>query len=504
MKRVAFSVLIGLLSLASTAWSAQVNNVELSYRDGLTVARIDIDGPVRYTHLTEIPKNGRPDRLIVDVLSATHELGAKVFDELPPCIVTGIRSSQFSVTPEKIVRVVFDLSTAPLYRVTSDDRSITITFDHKEAGSFASWSTASTVAAMSSPKAPAAPVMASVKPTETKIETARTPAKSAVETNKVIESDRMLSLADSKPAAPKDQAPAPVSSPAPVPAQKVDRSLSGRNFSEAQTAPVKTAVSNAPAKEASLPVEVVAPPKKAEAAPTVAQPVKKDPVAEPKPASVTNEPPAANPPAATPQKAVEPEAEKSAKPVPSPLPPSKTKADLAQQPAPAPSTTSGQQALAQKVTKTDDPKPAPTVAKKDAAPQPSADANPRPTARFRRKGESAKIRGTMVAEFPKRLVIKYQADGRRDPFASLLDAQRTYDDPIGNRVPNVEGLRLVGIIESDGATNRALFEDKAGFSYILKSGDKVRNGYVLRVESDQVYFQIFEYGWSRTVALTME
>ena len=502
MKRVAFSVLIGLLLLASTAWSSQVNNVELSYRDGLTVARIDIDGPVRYTHLTEIPKNGRPDRLIVDVLSATHELGAKVFDDLPSCIVTGIRSSQFAVTPEKIVRVVFDLSTAPLYRVTSDDRSITITFDHKEAGSFASWSTASTVAAMNSPKAPAAPVMASVKPAEPKIEPARTPAKSAAETNQVIESDRMLSLAESKPSAPKAKAPA--SSPAPAPVQKVDRSLSGRNFSEAESSPAKPAVSNAPAKEASLPAQAVAAPKKTEKTPAVSQPVQKEPAAESNPAKVTNKPPAANTPAPTIQKGAEPEAKKTTKPVPSPVPPSKTKADLAQQPVPAPPTASGQQALAQKVTKASDPKPAPMVVKKDPAPQPSADANQRPTARFRRKGESAKIRGTMVAEFPKRLVIKYQANGRRDPFASLLDAQRTYDDPVGNRVPNVEGLRLVGIIESDAATNRALFEDKAGFSYILKSGDKVRNGYVLRVESDQVYFQIFEYGWSRTVALTME
>ena len=61
----------------------------------------------------------------------------------------------------------------------------------------------------------------------------------------------------------------------------------------------------------------------------------------------------------------------------------------------------------------------------------------------------------------------------------------------------------VGIIEA-GSSNRALFEDKDGYGYILKSGDKVKNGYVLRVESDRVYFQIFEYGWSRTVALQIE
>jgi hypothetical protein len=86
----------------------------------------------------------------------------------------------------------------------------------------------------------------------------------------------------------------------------------------------------------------------------------------------------------------------------------------------------------------------------------------------------------------------------------LIDDARTFNAPVENRIPNVEGLKLVGIIDSDGGPNQALFEDKTGFSYILKTGDKVRNGYVLRVEPEQVYFQIFEYGWSRTVALTME
>jgi hypothetical protein len=136
-----------------------------------------------------------------------------------------------------------------------------------------------------------------------------------------------------------------------------------------------------------------------------------------------------------------------------------------------------------------------------AAPEPGA---ARATARFRRDVQSDKIRGTMVAEFPGRLVIKYEQLEQRDPFDPLIDDARTFNAPVENRIPNVEGLKLVGIIDSNGGPNQALFEDKTGFSYILKTGDKVRNGYVLRVEPEQVYFQIFEYGWSRTVALTME
>ena len=81
---------------------------------------------------------------------------------------------------------------------------------------------------------------------------------------------------------------------------------------------------------------------------------------------------------------------------------------------------------------------------------------------------------------------------------------KTYNNPIEKRIPNVEGLVLVGILESEVGANSALFGDKNGYGYILKEGDKVRKGYVLRVEHDRVYFQIFEYGWSRTVALNID
>jgi len=86
----------------------------------------------------------------------------------------------------------------------------------------------------------------------------------------------------------------------------------------------------------------------------------------------------------------------------------------------------------------------------------------------------------------------------------LINESRINDNPIEQRIANVEGLRLVGVIESDDKINSALFEDKDSYGYILKEGDKVRNGYVLRIEPEEVYFQLFEYGWSRTLSLKME
>ncbi|MBI5266119.1 MAG: hypothetical protein HY851_02690 [candidate division Zixibacteria bacterium] len=127
------------------------------------------------------------------------------------------------------------------------------------------------------------------------------------------------------------------------------------------------------------------------------------------------------------------------------------------------------------------------------------------TARFRRHPlTAAQIKGTMIAQFPQRLVIKYQSSGARDPFQTLIDETRTFNSPTKQGVPNIDGLHLVGVIISRKGGNRALLQDKSGYSYMLGSGDKVRNGYVVRIQSDRVYFQIFEYGWSRTVSLKID
>jgi len=457
MKRIAAIAVIGWLFIVGSVWSAQVTNVEVSYQDGCTVARIDIQGPVRFTHQTEVPKDGRPDRVIVDILSATHELGAREFLDLPPCVVTGVRTSQYAVTPEQIVRVVFDLNAAPLYRVESDDRSVTVRFTNKEPQSFATWSTRSVVTQLKSDW----PVKLAANTVE-KSPTAPTRPASVAGQNQAIEKDRLASLTgetktDKTATADSKQTP-------PV----VDRSFAARNYSEpfdnskpAQPATVREAPEKP--KPASPPAAVKSEPKPA---PAVGQ---TQPVTRP-----ADKPPAQAAAAKSEKKAEPDKVEKKA---------------VAAKPDAAPKAKSSEPAREKS---------------KPATAQSSDGAQQRSTARFRRQAQSDKIRGTMVAEFPKRLVIKYNSRGDRDPFGALVDETRTNNSPVEARIPNVEGLKLVGILESDGGANRALFEDKSGFSYMLETGDKVRNGYVLRVDSDQVYFQIFEYGWSRTVALTME
>ncbi len=438
-KMLTLAVIVAVLLGVGHASASEVTRVDLSYADGSTVARINVAGGIRFTHQTAEAKDGKPFRVIVDVLSATHKLGAKDFSSLPDCPVRGIRSSQYSVTPEAVVRIVFDMENEQVYRVDSGEEWITLYFADKAARQFADWSTAGAAPPVKAekPRVAAAP--------EKKAE------KSASDLNKSIKEDRLASL---EPKADAPQKPAPT---------------------KRETKSAEKPETHAKVSEGDVlygPFADVAP------------------VEEEKPV-VTKE---------TPKAAPEPVAKAPAKPATTSSGPSSrqlTQAKAESQPAPS-------RPVAEK------PVAAPVAAKQDKAvaeaesTEDDSDAR-KSTSRFRRTpAQSKKIKGTLVAEFPKRLVIKYKAKQFRDPFATLLDESKTYDSPIERQVPNVEGLKLVGVIEAGIKDNRALFEDKEGYGYILKTGDKVQKGYVLRVESDRVYFQIFEYGWSRTVALHLE
>jgi hypothetical protein len=454
-KMLTLAVITVALLGASHTLASEVTNVALSYQEGSTVACINVEGAVRFTHQTEEAKDGKSFRVIVDILSATHKLGANNFMSLPNCPVQSIRSSQFAVTPEAVVRVVFDMKGEQVYRVDSDNKSVKLYFSDKSGQPFATWSTAA--------NAPKAAKVAVKKEEPKKAEMAKAPQKpaqkSAVELNKSIKNDRMASLQGE----PKKAEPKKVQKPAPVAAEK-------------------PAVAK----------------KKPAAKPTVAKVSKGDALYGPfmdKPLTEADQPVKAKAaPAAKPKQV----AKAPAKPKPQSKPLAKAEQPKKAEPKAKP-------ALKSVVEK---PAAKPVAAKKSqtvAQAKPEAKNSQRSTSRFRRSpAQSRKIKGTLVAEFPKRLVIKYKAKRHRDPFHTLLDESKTYDSPIERQVPNVEGLKLVGVIEAGSKDNRALFEDKDGYGYILKTGDKVQKGYVLRVEADRVYFQIFEYGWSRTVALHLE
>jgi hypothetical protein len=520
--RITASLICAVMLLASgQVLASQVTDVALHYQDGSTVAHIDIKGPVRFTHQTEEPKDGKPFRVIVDVLSATHNLPAKDFLSLPECPIQKIRTSQYSVKPERVVRLVFDMEETTFYRVDSDDNSITLFFPDKQLRKFADWSS-NTYAAISKVAQETAPETPDQSEAVASVAQATKSKKSVVELNQAIDEDRLFSLAGEPASAPTTSKPAKKE-----PAPTVDE--------QKPVARTKPQTERAPAapETQQVPVVIVDAPY----GPEFDKNLLKPPVSEPavnvsgaakdqadKPPTVRKSETATEKSVAAPIKQ-EPSVEKKLVIAPTvATAPPKLEAEpaidkpiaAADQPTPALAVADNQERpkLAKKSTQkkaTTAPDKA-AVQKKAGEPQDSAviedkkDSDKKPsTSRFRRSPtRPTKIKGTLVAEFPKRLAIKYKAGSYRDPFETLINEAKIYNNPIEKRIPNVEGLELVGVLESETGANSALFEDKNGYGYILKEGDKVRNGYVLRVEHDRVYFQIFEYGWSRTVALNID
>jgi len=474
MRKMIYILIFVLLGM-SQVFAARVTNVELSYLENNTVAKIYVDGKIRFVHQTEDAKDGKPYRVIVDILAATHNLGQKNFTALPNCLVQSVRSSQYSVKPEQIVRVVFDLKETVVYRVDADNSVITVYFQDNKTKSFAPWSTVKYLSALEKKQEKkankAVPTVAQTEPPADK-PTAKVTVKKATAPKPTV-AQKTEKKEPSKPTVAKTEKPSPVGKDKveaqPTVAMKEQTPPPKKVTKLAQTEPTKKAEpgKTTPVKK----VENPTPPK--ESKPTVE---KKTPqyttVVKTRESKLNNN--------SAPSSSVKKESKSE---------PSQTKLSPAK-PAPV--------KKVKEAADKEDSKPAATP-KVD-----SKESKSKSTSRFRRSPtRPTKIKGTLVAEFPKRLVVKYKARSYRDPFETLINESRTYDSPIEQRLANVEGLKLVGIIES-GSGNRALFEDNEGYSYILKSGDKVKKGYVLRVENDRVYFQIFEYGWSRTVALKIE
>ena len=512
-KAFALLIIISVFLTVGGAFASQVTNVELNYSNGSTHVRIDVNGTVRFSHQTVVAKDGKPFRVIIDVLSATHELGAKNFWALPNCPVKGLRTSQYSVKPEKVVRLVFDMKKETFYQVNSDEKSVTISFPDKSNKVFPVWSTSYVVSELKKSQAQEKQVIVrKEEPASDK----KTPIKEKTwaEKNSSMDQDRQLSLQGTESKTKKTSIFTPkISKPVninkdipkqplfdennlPPLVQNQALSLNSVNNEKKQT-PInnKPAVKNeektvvAKVEQKTTTKSVKAKPEKpittvAKAEPVIEQhnvPLLKKEEAKTQPSKKETK---STPNISTKQTKFASNTEVKSEPKP--------KSNIVSKPA-VKKTEIKKEVSDSKGTKKEN-----SEVKKDKK------ADKKSTSRFRRSPSSpTKIKGTLVAQFPQRLVIKYKSYGR-DPFETLINESRTYDNPIEQRIANVEGLRLVGIIESDDKSNSALFEDNDGYGYILKEGDKVRKGYVLRIEPEKVYFQIFEYGWSRTLSLKME
>lgn len=94
----------------------------------------------------------------------------------------------------------------------------------------------------------------------------------------------------------------------------------------------------------------------------------------------------------------------------------------------------------------------------------------------------------------------YGAFNRRDPFRSLITGEFVRNDVVP--LVDLTGVELVGVVK--GEMDRfALLEDEQGRSYVLRVGDKVRNGTVVSVGDEQLVARVTTFGQTSTIRLHM-
>ena len=95
----------------------------------------------------------------------------------------------------------------------------------------------------------------------------------------------------------------------------------------------------------------------------------------------------------------------------------------------------------------------------------------------------------------------YQSYGKNDPFRSLVSGE--FEQHTASEVVEISSARLVGVMW--GEDDRfALVEDGGGFGYILRVGDRVRNGRVVSIRTNSITARITLYGITSSVVLKLE
>ena len=95
----------------------------------------------------------------------------------------------------------------------------------------------------------------------------------------------------------------------------------------------------------------------------------------------------------------------------------------------------------------------------------------------------------------------YQSFGRSDPFASLVGGE--FEPLASADLVDLNSALLVGVMWGSG-DRFGRVEDGDGFGYILRVGDRVRNGRVTAIREDRLTARVTLYGISNNVVLKLE
>ena len=539
---------------ATCLWSApnQIQKLGMVHENGFTVLTIHGSGPFQVAHESVEAKDGKPFRIVIDCLATRHAMSKKNFDKLPNSVVKSIRTSQYSVKPEEVVRIVLDLNDETVYRVETEANTVKVLVSDHKSASFSRWtSPVNEVAKISAKESPARKVKTPTtartpKMAGTKQSTA-SPVIAAATSPKVVTpvKKQVTKKATSNMSTASTRVPAVAKTPAKVksevhgpfltqatpkqkaqavakvtttgkasvvksaePKAKKKKAIPATAKSKSQPSPGTTndiVYSSVPLTKAALKTMHTA---QSEKSPTQAKPTakkqttsgaSKDLTAQSKKkaqvfaAAPKSKDKQLNPGRAPSHKTEDLHADQT------------KKADKSQTSKPPAIKGIKNKKSADKSKSGNQKKTA--LAKLDTD-EKNADDKPAKakTSRYRRlTAKQIRMKQTYVVKFPQRMVIKYSDAGTRDPFASLINEDGHHKGGIrSNKIPNIETLYLVGVLKSTDGKSSALLEDIDGIGYILKPGDRVKNGYVAQISNEAIYFQINEYGWSRTAVKRME
>jgi len=476
-----------LLLPGSVRGSCRINDISLEKVDNFTKLTIYADKPFEFVHSTLEKKEGKPYRVIIDCRDAVHSLPQHNFKKgLPSGTIKAIRTSQFQTEPEKIVRIVLDLDKPVIYKVAEKGEN--------KRGAIA----------ILTAQAPGFPLWAAVKNEKgaSKTKSAYSSFVEKTGEQKSQAEDNVLTLSENRSRFDLER-------PENAKKKKVkkrttfEKPLSFGDTSEINTEKKVWQVSMAEPKSEKKNIEI----KKKALGQISERTVLATAAASPEVFSVPNR--------------------KDKKLQSEQVEDKKVGTDVERGAAKSSSKHFGEKEYIQKepllsqeqtISSADEVEKA-TKAAKEPPEENKTDSlnltakegkvallNPEEKSTKEKAGAPESLvvvfkpEGTILEVVPQRGIIHYHGEGKRDPFVPLTERISTELGELP--LPMFESLKLVGILK-DKAGNRALLEDEREYGYIMKNGDKIKNGHVVSVEDNKIIFQIHEYGWSKTIALEL-
>lgn len=546
MKRFTFLGILLTFGCATALASVDVTNLYLEKKSQFTEFTIQCDQDFNYTHQIVEASGDKPYRIVVDIQDASHRLPQNDYENLPKSSITRIRTSQYSVEPEKIVRVVLDVQGVLTYKLKKHDNELSLLINTPDDKDFPIWSAvpghnATYAAAPETPKEmparpgnkPPAPVVDKNQPEKKGLQQTAKPAPKVVaEPNKeqpappVLIENNIQAFADvfvgdaaeaEQPATPviaQKTETKPQAQPSPPIEQSTKPAVTEKPEPRPSSVPPAKRVDSAetktmkstPAGEVQQQNPLPKPPKTEKTALPETKATKRPVMAETK----ESEPASAESVAKRPSPASQQAAEDELQSATASQPTSESNPEAVHQRYIARAQAGGKDQLAPDDLSADAYESERPLDKVEKIRQKyrrgiSFVRDDKDAARIeqRKQQKMQQQQGPVAYDeyVPQRQVVIYSSAGRRDPFSPLIeDADRAAEK---SDLPDVRSLRLIGLLQ-DGETNRALFEDYNGFAYILQTGDRVKDGYLVSIDENHAVFQIRQYGWTRTVALELE